>query len=354
MPALLKTHGKRRVFIVGAGFNAPVGMPLTRDLLRQVHAVAATKPWRRADGTPAPRGMADWLLERIDWYYPTAAVDHAAIESDAALERFDLEEFLSLVAATSAMRFKTEQRWDEQGDRFAGHLKCWLGEAIERQQREALERLPAHYLRFARALGDAVVLTFNWDTFVEKLLERLGIGYAFDVDAALRSGAVPLIKMHGSVDWFSLDAAAGEKRPDWFDLVPVGDGFEGIGRAQGDLLRYYGHMLTPWIVIPSYDKIFQMLNLGEVWQLPWLWLEDDLEIVVIGYSIRPDDYHSRAFLYPRLVRGSRSGKLRVKVVDRAETQAQREEIRQRFAGVEGCEFCFEGFSEQAMDFIERA
>jgi pimeloyl-ACP methyl ester carboxylesterase len=166
MAGLLKKHGKRRVFIIGAGFNAPLGMPLTSDLLKQVHAVAASKPWVLEDGKPAPREMADWLVEVLDWYYP-AGMDH--------------------------------------------------------------------------------------------------------------------------------------------------------------------HM----------------------WQLPWLWLEDDLEITIIGYSIRPDDYQSRAFIYPRLVRGSRCGALRVKVIDKADTQAARGEVRERFAGVSNCEFCFEGFSKEAVEFIAR-
>jgi len=352
MPGLLKKHGKRRVFILGAGFNAPVGMPLTADLLKEVHAVAARKPWQREDGKAAPHGMADWLVEVLDWYYPTAGIDHNAIESGSALESFDLEEFLSFVAATSAMQHKTQQRWDEQGDKFTACLKSWLGEAIEREQRKALKQLPGHYLKFASALQDSVVLTFNWDTFMENLLDQLGTAYAFDLEPAIHSGALPLIKLHGSVDWFSLRLQNGRK-PRWLDLAPLGDSFDGIGRAKGDLLRYYEHMLTPWIVIPSFDKIFQLLNLGEVWQLPWLWLEDDLEVVIVGYSIRPDDYHSRAFIYPRLVRGSRSGALRVKVIDRADNEAGRDEVRSRFAGVRDCEFFFGGFSKEAVDFIER-
>jgi hypothetical protein len=30
----MKKHGKRCVFILGAGFNAPLGMPLAADLRR--------------------------------------------------------------------------------------------------------------------------------------------------------------------------------------------------------------------------------------------------------------------------------------------------------------------------------
>lgn len=352
MPGLLARNGKRRVFILGAGFNAPLGMPLTAELLSEVHSVAARKPWHGRNGKPALRGMADWLVETLNWYYPTAGIDHKGIESGAAAKTFNLEEFLSFVAATSAMQLKSGQRWDEQGDEFSGHLKAWLGEAIELQQRAGMKHLPGYYLKFIDSLQDAVVLTFNWDTVLERLLERRGVAYRFDLDGALAEGAVPLIKMHGSVDWFSMNVEQDRGKPDWLRLDPVGDSFEGLGRARGDLLRCYEHKLTPWMVLPSFDKIFQMLNLGKVWQLPWLWLEDELEIVVIGYSIRPDDYHSRAFMYPRLVRGSRNG-MRVKVVDHADSDAKRQEVQQRFAGVHGCRFCYEGFSGKALEFIER-
>lgn len=349
MPPLLRAHGKRRVVILGAGFNAPLGMPLTADLLRQVHAVAASKPWRLPDSPAAPFGMADWLLQVLDWYYPLAGISHAAV--DAGVARVNLEEFLSFVAATSMAEWRRQPGANEHGDAFSACLKSWLGEAIERQQRLALRSVPEYYLRFAAGLRDAVVLTFNWNTLLERLLERVGIPFAFDLETALRHDAVPLIKLHGSIDWFSMEQRGGP-RPPWLQLAPLGSAFDAIGRAGGDLLRCYEAMLTPWLVIPSYDKIFQVLNLGQVWQLPWDWLDDRLDVQIIGYSIRPDDYHSRALLYPRLVRGARRGHLRVAVVDRAPGAPAREEIRGRFAGVQGCRFWFDGFSPSALDFLD--
>jgi hypothetical protein len=324
---------------------------LTADLLREVHAVAAGKPWQR-DGRPAAHGMADWLLEMLDWYYPLAHVDHAAIESGATRDGLNLEEFLSFVGAASAMERKGGA-CDGAHERFSACLQSWLGEAIERRQREAMQDIPEYYLRFTAGLKDAVVLTFHWNTLLEQLLERQGMGFAFELARALEQGLVPLVKLHGSVDWFSMEAVRGTN-PAGLRLTPLGEAYDGIGRAQGDLLRAYESMPTPWLVVPSYDKVFQVLSLGQVWQLPWTWLDDDLEVVVIGYSIRPDDYHSRALIYPRLVRGSRAGRLRVKVIDTARSREDREKIEQRFAGVEGCRFCFDGFSAQAVDFIEQA
>jgi hypothetical protein len=87
------------------------------------------------------------------------------------------------------------------------------------------------------------------------------------------------------------------------------------------------------------------------WQTPWIWLHDDLEVIVIGFSMRPDDFHTRAFLYPQLVHGSQDGSLSVKVVDFAPNRRKQKEIEGRFAGVKNCQFFFGGFCEQALDFI---
>ena len=83
-----------------------------------------------------------------------------------------------------------------------------------------------------------------------------------------------------------------------------------------------------------------------------MFLQDDLEVVLIGFSMRPDDFHTRAFIYPQLVQGSQSGSLSVKVVDYAADKHHQKEIRKRFEGVKNCKFFFDGFSDSALDFIQ--
>lgn len=350
MRGLLRLHGINRVYVLGAGFSAPIGMPLTGELLKEAHTIAGTKPWYGDGGAPSPNGQADWLLEQLQWYFPLDNFSHEAIHNSAFPRGFDVEKFLSYVASTSAFKFKTGERWNEHGDKFTAFLKSWLAEAIVRRQTAALADVPAAYMRFAKSLKGALVLTFNWDTVLESLLQRHGLGFAFDLHSAYGNGLIPVIKLHGSIDWFSKPDKAEMK--DWMQFDPLSDNFDGCLRAQGNLLAYYAHHLTPWIVTPSYDKTSQILSLGDIWQLPWNFLQDELEVIVIGFSMRPDDFHSRAFLYPQLVHGTRKGYLRVKVVDLAEDETQRSQVIQRFSGVEGCQFFFSGFSNDALDFIE--
>jgi hypothetical protein len=105
-------------------------------------------------------------------------------------------------------------------------------------------------------------------------------------------------------------------------------------------------------VLPSFDKISQVRRFGDLWKLPWLQLHNDLEVVIIGYSMREDDFHSRAFLYPQLVAGSRRGDLAVKVIDLADDRSTRADIENRYAGVENAKFFFSGFGEEALRFID--
>lgn len=352
MHGLMKAYGINRVYVLGAGFSAPLGLPLTSRLLQLAHSVAATKPWYGEGGKPFPRGQADWLLEELQWYFPTEKIDHEGIERGDSPPGFDIERFLSYVAATSAFQFKTGERWNEHGDKFTAFLKSWLAEAIVSHQARAMRDVPPYFRNFVRSLPGSLVLTFNWDTILESILDQEGIPYAFDLPSTIKNGKVPIVKLHGSVDWLSSPAT--EQIKPWMKFEPLSKSFEGCCRASGDLLSYYGNFLTPWIVMPSYDKISQVLALGDLWQIPWMYLQDDLQINVIGFSMRPDDFHSRAFLYPQLVQGSRTGSLTVNVVDLAADDRQREQVANRFNGVENCKFYYDGFSADAIAFLESA
>lgn len=350
MHGLLKEYGIRRVYILGAGFSAPLGMPLANDLLREVHAVASTKPWYGEDGKVSPHGQAEWLLEELQWYFPLDNISHEGIRKGVLPSDFDIERFLSYVASTSAFQFKTSDRWNEHGDKFTAFLKRWIAEVIVKHQMLPLANVPDLYTRFIGSLEGSLVLTFNWDTLIESLLEQQGLPFAFDLASTYKNEKIPIIKLHGSVDWFSKPVK--EQFKDWMQLNAISESFEGCYRAQGNLLEYYAEYLSPWIVIPSYDKISQILALGEMWQRPWIFLQDELEVIVIGFSMRPDDFHSRAFIYPQLVHGTREGYLRVKVIDLAQDELQQKVVKRRFAGVEGCQFYLSGFSDDALDFIE--
>ncbi len=357
MGGTLKLYGINRIFILGAGFSAPLGMPLTSELLGLVYKIAVKSPWYDEHSKSVPHGMGAWLVEELEWYFPLEDFSHQKLQKGNFPENVDVEKFLSYAYATSAFG----EQWDEQGDKFTCFLRKFMGEAIYNRQVECFQNgIPPVYQSFINSLQGSLIMTFNWDTVVENLLNQDQKQYSYDFPATYKTQLIPIIKLHGSIDWFS---NLQYKKQDWMKFVPVYRPTTGIEdgeikygdpvlfKAQGNLLDYYKAYMSPRLIAPGYDKLSQVTALGDYWKYPWMLLQDNLEVIVIGFSMRPDDYHSRAFIYPQLVDGSRNKRLKVKVIDHATDDRKREEVRARFEGVDNIEFWFDGFNEGAINFI---
>jgi hypothetical protein len=335
-----------RIFILGAGFSYSAGLPLTNDLLQLIHRQASQMEYG-----DEPWGQAERLINELKYYYPNTEFSHQKIQNGEFNEQIDFEEFLSFTSADSSFLYAGD-KLTQHGSYFISFCKKWLGEILVNKQIGLLNRIPQFYVDFVRNLNNSMILTFNWDTVVETLFDSYNIPYRYQLnsrDYESRNKSIPLIKMHGSIDWISKPEIRKNKKLLKFESI--GDEFTNIVKAKGNLKDFYERMYYPWIVLPNYDKITQLSNFGKTWETPVRYLNDNLEIVIIGYSLRPDDFHSRSFIYPELVHQSRRGCLKVKVVDFAESKKKEKEIKERFKGVENCKFWFNGFSQEALNFI---
>jgi hypothetical protein len=335
----------KRVFILGAGFSSSAGLPLTNDLLQLVHKQASQMQYG-----DEPWGQAERLINELKYYYPNKDFTHEKIQS-GEFNEIDIEEFLSFISAESSFLYPGD-KLTQHGSYFISFCKKWIGEILVNKQIGILNRIPQFYHEFVRNLDNSMILTFNWDTVVETLFESNNIPYRYQLnseDYDSRNKSIPLIKMHGSIDWFSKSNV--RINEEHLKFENIGDEFTNMVKAKGILKDFYERIYYPWIVLPNYDKITQLSNYGKTWETPNRYLNDNLEIVIIGYSLRPDDFHSRSFIYPELVRQSRSGNFQIKVIDFADCKEKEIEIRKRFEGVENCKFWFKGFSQEALNFI---
>ena len=114
MRGLLKDRGIKRVYILGAGFSAPLGLPLTRDLLKEIHQIASTKNWYNDKHHPYPEGQAEFLLEQLRYYFPLNRFSHKKIRDGMYPKNFDIEKFLSYALFSSVFG----DNFSEQGDKF--------------------------------------------------------------------------------------------------------------------------------------------------------------------------------------------------------------------------------------------
>lgn len=349
MRGCVNSSGINRIFILGAGFSAPAGFPLTSELLRHVHVAASRNAYNNGQSR---FGQAETLLERLRFYYPLASFSHEMILRGDVPSEFDLEKFLTYVNVESACQWNTGERFDEHGNEVVSKLKRWIAQAIFQHQEIALTNIPDFYHKFVSLVGNAIVFTFNWDTFLESLFEINEITYELDSRSNLDPTKVSLFKLHGSIDWFSYPPDY--LRRDWMEFKKLGESFERFYRAKtndASLADYYRAHLTPWIIVPAYDKISQIREYGDLWTALYMFFQNELEVVIIGFSMREDDYHTRAIIYPQLVQGSQQGNLRVKVVNLARSSDEKEAIKSKFSGVKNCSFFFEGFSDKAIEFI---
>ncbi|MDQ3681474.1 MAG: SIR2 family protein [Bacteroidota bacterium] len=343
-------YGINKVFVIGAGFSVPAGLPLTNELLQLLHRKACKKKYYNLKGEVA-MGQAEVLLEELRYYYPMLDLTHERIRS-GGLNYIDLEEFLSFIAAESAFLHPSDH-FNEHGSKFLAFLKLWLGEVIYERQIESLSALPDFYNEFIKGLKNSLILTFNWDTLIENLFDSQKIKYRYQLNVENfeeRSESIPLLKLHGSIDWVSSKSDK-ESKMISEEFTNLGYGFKNLKKINGDLRIHYNNYLSPWIIVPNYDKLNQLKTYGELWETPIRYLNDNLEVIFIGFSFRKDDFHTRAFMYPKLVKESKSGQLKVKVIDYAKNKSDCNEIKQRFKGIENCEFWLKGFNSESLNFI---
>ncbi|TVR78450.1 MAG: hypothetical protein EA412_08410 [Chitinophagaceae bacterium] len=268
MRGLLKYYGIERIYILGAGFSRPAGLPLTCDLIKEVHKKSGTKPWLLGNNKSAEWGQADWLIDELRYYYPTTRINHKRILENKL--PIDIEEFLSYVAASSAFIENTNERWSDHGSKFQSFIKQWLAEVIYDHQVQIEPKQQELYNQFAKNLKKSLIITFNWDTILEDTLRELEIPFAYDLNTAIETECLALIKMHGSIDCFKPRdynyRNLGKQK-----FLPLSKSISNMYRYEGDIQDCFNNHMTPYIITPNFDKLSQLKNF-------WRLMEHALDI----------------------------------------------------------------------------
>ena len=344
MRGLLNSYGIENIYILGAGFSRPLGLPLTSELFGLVYDIAKSKEWFD-DGKPVKFGQAEWLLEEMQYYYPTLNITHENFKTQTL--NIDIEEFLSLVSTSSFFIENTSEKWDNHGSKFNSWLKKWIAEAIYNQQLES-DLNPSSILdHFVQSLDKSIIITFNWDTMLEQAMDRNNIEYSYQLDNGIINHKTPILKLHGSIDWF-LPRECDYKKLGKRYFIDTGERFK---KYVSDLTDCYSEHMTPYIVTPNFEKISQLKEFGNLWTMPWALFQNKIDVKIIGFSMRNDDFHTRAFIYPQLFIGSKSNDIIIRVLDYATELIKEDELRAKFKGIENIEFNFGGFNLGTLEWI---
>ena len=300
-----------RLFVLGAGFSAPAGLPLGVALLEHVRQEVRGS-FRRArwDGT-LEQEIEEWAS-----LYPG--------------EPIDLERVLAYSHRKHYLRVLGSDEYFAHGSRSIVAARL----AIQRILIRATPNdIPSLYRDFAtRLCPNDIVLTFNYDTILEQALDDIGKPYTLTPEWWLKTEPgefkprhVDLLKLHGSIDWYDryyLDSAMRWHFEEGHD-VPNRDPIFGPaptvpseplsrGRTETEfgshiLPRVFrvldhkkhfpienktGSHIVPFILPPAYDKLLGHDPILDLWENLHRTRGLISSIVMIGYSMPPYDSYA--------------------------------------------------------------
>jgi hypothetical protein len=279
----LEPDGRKRVFVLGAGFSAQGGFPLARNLREQVIA-----------------SLPKMHLEPEIGGFPQGQF-HAGLEAVEQGRPLQFEELLI------ALQRRTRSTLDDLDPCFVtldalreGCFRLFWG------RQGKIRALPECYSNFGgwvynwyRPGPRNAVVTFNWDLLVERALQR-GWSYWRGDDRK-----VPVLKPHGSINWLghlrgnplSAHDRCSSITPESNLCFPVPDALE----------NWNVHGFRPdltYMIFPGDPDLPEVDNdLRLIWSDVASVISSADLVVFIGYSL--PDYDSYA---PRFFQGITAGK----------------------------------------------
>ena len=261
---------EQRVFILGSGFSASMGLPTLLNLFHEI----MERPERSGESDK------ENVLNSLEILYPHFQKN----ESPPSYPPF--EEFLSLVFSAADLPFFDSGYWDLKWRSALRLLTDCLAE--KSKEAEGFQLLK----NFVRNLRDGdIVITFNWDNLIERAL----LSISREVNFLSRDqSAVTILKLHGSLNWVEIPEGTSLKHPESVKFLS-----EKVVSTPDFLYYDVWDILDmpPLIVPPIFSK---RVPVGGFFQNIWHEAHNsiiDAECVcVIGYSIPNDDLQARSLL----------------------------------------------------------
>ena len=300
-----------RLFILGAGFSAPAGLPLGKGLLEHVR--------EDVRGNFRDFGWEGSLEQEIgEW---TSLYPGQPIDLERVLAYSHRKHYLRLLGS----------------DEYFAHGSRSIAAARTAIQRILVQTTPSDtptlYRDFAKRLcPNDVVLTFNYDTLLEQTLDDIGKSYTLTPEWWLKGDPiefepkyVDLLKLHGSIDWYDRhyhDDAMRWHTEEGHD-VPNRDPIFGptpsvpsepLSRGPTEVFGSHilprvfrvpnhiehfpiegglGSHVVPFILPPAYDKLLGYDAILDLWENLHRTQDAFSSIVVMGYSM--PSYDSSAY-----------------------------------------------------------
>ena len=250
-------------------------------------------------------------------------------------ETVDFEDFMRFLDVEHYLGLRGKDTWSEDGNEGTVVTKYLIGKILAKHV-TALKDVPELYLEFARRLElHDTVITFNYDTLLERALDAVGKPYRlfptrfkrlteFGGSVDDSRDEVVILKVHGSIDWF--DRSPFERRIAWhekqkapppndiifsdeaaLDLQRLVDGprhdtdpLRNVYRAKNIKALYAKKLLfmaTPRILPPSAAKLLYASAMHDFWQGMGHAGYYNFGMAIVGFSLPAQDDYARQIIY---------------------------------------------------------
>jgi hypothetical protein len=275
---------KTCVYVVGAGFSAGLGYPLTHDLLLRL--------WTRFD-----EGSRRDLTKVIGFHHPGFNPERFTSypNIEVLLSEMAVNEELFEASRQYSGRFTLEKLRDIQRDILLD-IAAWFHELSEKVERNARHQEWLTQFREIVFDADAAIISFNWDLILDKLLFGEGLrAESYGLSSTMGEGPI-LLKPHGSLNWYDEKLAehiTDEKKVHLDETG--GDTVYAFTEFRSPRSKV-GRMYFPLIVPPVYLKRFDRPLFKALWQRCTSTLSTAQKVVFLGYSMPLADLHAQFIL----------------------------------------------------------
>jgi len=312
------SDSKYRIFIIGAGFSRPAGLPLASSLFQLVkHEIER----RYGKDTKFHRDVDNFIE-----YQKKCGMWSG---------EFDLEQFLSYLDIEHHLKLRGSDTWSIEGNETQLLVRKSIGYIINKATPN-IDKIPKQYFQFAEKICTTdLILTFNYDLILEKVFSHVGIPFRRFPERYKSIGhssnvvdndveEVTLLKMHGSIDWFddrsylesidSLRRAGISTEPshgifanrDKYQIKPLVDGplhpENSLNHIHTivNIDEFYNtdrDFNAPFILSPSHVKFVYANLLSDFWYGLNRFGRYNFGMSVIGFSLPKHDEYIRVILY---------------------------------------------------------
>lgn len=361
---------KYAIYVLGAGFSAAAGLPMAAELWREILNRGLRLGGR---GGRFKRDLESYVefRRRCDG----VELKYEEIDLEALMGFLDIEHHLGL---------RGSDTWSEDGNEGQLVIRNLIGQILS-ERTPAIGAVPDLYVEFARRLRpDDVILTFNYDILLERALDQAGLAYRlfpmrfenvgeFSSTVDNSREEVVILKVHGSVDWFSDRHYLSLRKvrqdqgldPDTArhpvfgvnkgrTLTPLVDGPRDPEDPLLSLFRlkeieeHYDDpaffLSAPSLISPSSQKLVYSRFVRGFWNGLGQAGATNLRFVVIGYSLPLHDDYARQVLYaiarnyeeahPDWAKMLKVERDPILIVDRRSDAAGVADLKQRYAFID--------------------